>query len=158
MDFEGRCLTQDPHDPGGQTFWGISRVNHPEWGGWKWIDFGERQSPSLISLVQDFYLKEFWQVAQCQEYQSQELANQVFDAFVNLGGRGLKLLQSLLGVTVDGQIGPDTLDMLAKQDQDYLAKNYITAREGYYKDLVSQHPNLARYLNGWLNRCVPSVV
>ncbi len=155
MDFEGRVLENDPNDPGGETFWGISRVNHPNWPGWALIDANPGNLPmnSLQPLVEQFYLNDFWNVAQCGLYQSQELANQVFDAFVNLGIKALKILQNIVGVTDDGVIGPATMAAINAQQQHYLAGNYIAAREAYYKQLVVNNPNLARYLNGWLNRC-----
>ena len=38
MKWDGKTITNDPRDPGGQTAWGISRRYHPDWPGLALID------------------------------------------------------------------------------------------------------------------------
>src|SRR4051812_34145455 len=60
----------DPRDPGGETYKGISRVFWPNWSGWPLIDaaktdpkFREKlaENEHLPSLINSFYRKNFWQ-------------------------------------------------------------------------------------------------
>jgi lysozyme family protein len=40
MSKEGKAITADPRDAGGQTCWGISRRYNPQWTGWALVDAG----------------------------------------------------------------------------------------------------------------------
>ena len=77
-----------------------------------------------------------------------------FDTAVNLGvGQAAKLLQRVLNVNDDGLIGPITLDMIDKWDEDIICNQYISRREQFYRDLAVNKPQLAMFLKGWLKRC-----
>lgn len=92
----------DPADHGGETYCGISRVNFPHWSGWGIIDncktmnhFPEilKASDLLPKLIEDFYKTNFWNPINGDNIPNQDLANQVYDASVNMGvHQALKLL------------------------------------------------------------------
>ena len=154
MDFEGRVVENDPHDQGGQTFWGISRNSFPEWPGWDLVDSGLEVTEEVI---QDFYLHQFWIPALCELYENDELSIQVFDWNVNSGARAIKTLQTLLGLEADGKVGPLTLSAIKSQDKGILVDKYLISRVAFYNDLVARRPDNKRYLKGWVKRCVRSV-
>jgi len=98
----------DPHDRGGETFRGISRVHHPEWEGWPLIDSGMRDTSDLDLMVGDFYEHEYWQPAHCYEL-PEPLDLVVFDYAVHSGiKRAVKALQSAVGAAPDGSFGDKT--------------------------------------------------
>lgn len=155
MDFEGRVLENVPGDTGGQTYWGISRNNFPNWAGWKLVDEGQMPPEEV---VKSFYISYFWAPPACDQYQTQELANQVFDAAVNIGvGWAIKTLRDLIGAPHDGiPVGQTTLDLLEKQPEDRVASNFVSVRAARYQAIVNANPGDAKFLKGWLKRCQPT--
>jgi lysozyme family protein len=68
---------------------------------------------------------------------------------VNAGPDTLvKLLQSALGVTVDGQVGPKTLAAITEQDAGKLINRVSLGQGAYYRSLPS-----GTFGAGWLARC-----
>lgn len=58
-----------------------------------------------------------------------------------------------LNLTVDGIIGPKTLDALNGVNQDSLLKNIATAQRNYYTYLAKSNPEKnGSSLKGWYNR------
>lgn len=119
-------------DFGGETVFGISRKNWPDWEGWGIVDSFRnhchssqleamiQQSKPLQQLVYDFYKENFWTPLYGQEFE-QEVADELFDTAVNQGvqpaseylQKALNLLnenQSLYpDLKVDGKIGQKTI-------------------------------------------------
>ena len=72
----------------------------------------------------------------------------VFDFGVNAGcGRSIKILQQVIGATIDGSLGPKTLDLVLSTDPTILMQQFTHAKEDYYKTL-----NNPTFEAGWLNR------
>lgn len=145
----GFVLSTLKFDSGGQTYAGISRVNFPEWAGWKLIDAGDTKSDQLHDLVYSFYWSSFWQRMGLERLPSR-IATLVFDFAVN-SGRDIaaKKLQQVLRVTVDGDIGPQT--SLAAYRADWRAPViYLNRRLDYLNDLKAWD-NFGR---GWSQRIV----
>src|SRR5581483_11552457 len=95
---EGR-ETNDPDDSGGQTDYGISKAAHPE----AWAD-GKVTEAEAREIYADEYLKPFAQIP------DRFLQEQLADFGVNSGVKtAAETLQRILGVPVDGNIGPQTL-------------------------------------------------
>lgn len=168
MRFEGVTLENVSGDPGGLTFCGIARNPHPEWSGWAIIDDYLNTSPdfptakhlavndqSLMGLVEQFYKNSIWNSNNLGQLSTQELSTQVYDAIVNCGQRPVKWLQVLVGSTADGALGPQTVDACNRfQNQDNLIEDFLAMRRNYYKEIVAAKPEMGKFLDGWLNRCV----
>lgn len=128
-ELEKPVLTNDPKDPGGMTFAGISRVYHPTWPGWPQIDkylsnthLADHKAykkhswgvlyGKLAALVESFYKAEFWDRIKGDEMPS-GVDSFLFIAGVHKGtAYALKLLQSSLisyEGEIDGKVGPKTL-------------------------------------------------
>jgi lysozyme family protein len=76
-----------------------------------------------------------------------------FDGCVNHGiGRAAKFMQRAAGVTDDGDIGPATLKAIKAKDEFVLCKAVCDQREAFYRQIVANKPEQARFLNGWLRR------
>lgn len=86
-------LEHDPRDPGGETWSGISRKNHPRWAGWPLIDQAKADGVSVTrhrnferikALTEQFYEETFWRPLDCDKLPD-GLAYELFEQAVNLG-------------------------------------------------------------------------
>ena len=157
-------------DSGGETIFGISRNNHPNATLWAEIDNYKRimhfktkpcqndisrmnslclNNKVVMKQVQDIYYNSYWLVIKGDRIHSQELANNIFDMAVNSGNsRAIKLIQSLLGIKVDGIVGNQTISSINEYiDSKQLNNDYVIKRIEYYKSL-----NKSQFINGWINR------
>lgn len=132
-------VERDPADPGGTTKYGIDQRDHPR------VDVANLSEAQAIEI----YRAEEWTQCRCDNLKpGWDLA--VFDAAVNIGsGRAIRLLQQVVGVTVDGFIGPKTIAAVNASAQDTLHQ-YLELRASYYRALPL--PLRAKFLAGWLNR------
>ncbi len=167
MWFEGKILENVKGDTGGQTYWGIARNKNPQWDGWPDIDSMLKLKPpdptaylnnsaQLHMKVVDFYRKYFWDAYHLDEFPTQELAAQFYDATVNMGGgRPTSGLQSLVGLNPpSGFLGPTTLAAIKNfPDQVSLPLQFLQWRRDAYASLVRSKPERAKFLPDWLHRC-----
>jgi lysozyme family protein len=111
---------------------------------------------ALKSLTEDqakfIYREHFWDRMLGDQFKDQQVANIVFDAYVNCGGSGLKLIQKEVGVDVDGVIGPNTIAIINDANPHLLFDGFKDARKDYYIRLAERKPKLKVFLKGWLNR------
>ena len=157
MDHEGRVVTHDPRDPGGQTCWGISRRFHPDWPGWRIVDAGTVNSDDLALAVSVFYLDGYSSLWTLLPDRVREVA---VDTAVNMGSAyAVQCLQAALNrlagsvyVDVDGQIGPQTKAALRHCDASALAFAMAAIRMAEYNRRASKDKAKAVFLSGWLNR------
>jgi len=156
----------DKADRGGETIQGVARNFWPSWKGWKTIDLiksTKGKSASIINLntkndkefqklVSDFYKSNFWDVNRLDNFNDQQLANSVYDFGVNSGtGRAAKFLQEILGVSVDGEIGPKTLAQLNVGNFKAIHAAYNCKRKAFYEGLA-KNPTQKKFLKSWLSR------
>lgn len=173
LAFEG-LYSNDPNDPGGETFRGISRARHSRWCGWQAIDRAKcvpsfpdnlSEDSALEQRVAEFYRVRFWDTLHCAAIGQQALASLLFDSGVNLGvATATRLLQRALNflkqpgdlLTVDGKLGPRTLERCRKVMSDsHGARLYeilYILRGQRYLLLAQRRPALKKYLGGWLWR------
>lgn len=142
-----------PSDPGGATNRGITFNLFKQYA--IALDL-EKTVDSLKTLTEDqakfIYRENFWKPMQGDKFQDQQVAEIVFDGYVNMGRRALKLFQKALGVKADGDIGPHTLAILSQQQAAAVFENFKEVRIQYYHDLVKRKPELGVFLKGWMNR------
>ena len=164
MHHEGRVITNDPRDPGGQTCWGISRRYHPRAAVWALVDRGIVSGPEFDAAVEDFY----WRL--CKFYWSgmgPRLAPAFCDALVNMGpGKkgdavmgAVELLQHAMNrlagavfVDVDGVYGPQTRAALKTMDDSALAFAVCALRTTDYGFRGRHGSDMRWALDGWINR------
>lgn len=164
MRHEGR-YSNDPRDPGAETYAGISRKHHPRWMGWQILAANKGYDPKGVILwdimgptVQAFYLREYWVRHRLHEVDaySPALASAVLASVVNIGAPAIRRLQALLGVRQDAQIGRGTLKAVEAQiaagKGPALLLDYCGSIEAFYRLLVSRKPALGVFLKGWQNR------
>lgn len=113
------------------------------------------------ALVSDFYLKNYWEPRKLTALASQNIANRVMAADVNMqfheGGILLQRAVNTLGgaqVTVDGVIGPITLAAANACDPAALLDAFHKQAVLYYQSVVARNPADAPYLAGWTARAM----
>ena len=135
-----------PKDPGGETNLGVTKRVYEEWGGTKeMVDL-------TIEDVAPIYQKNYWSRTKCDDLPS-GLDLCVFDFAVNAGpGRAAKYLQEMIGTTVDGGIGPNTLRALGNyiesEGTSAAVQNYQAKRQEYYESLST----FETFGRGWTRR------
>ena len=135
-----------PADPGGRTNYGVTQAT---WENWVGHPVSERVMRALtIEDVKPLYKTKYWNACQCDSLPN-GIDYLVFDFAVNAGvGRAAKTLQSCLGVTPDGAIGPKTIAAATAMDAEELIDLFSDGKEYFYKSL----PTFATFGKGWLNR------
>jgi len=135
-----------PKDPGGETNLGVTKRVYQEHGGTK------DMKDLLVEDVAPIYKKGYWDKMKCDDIPS-GLDLCLFDFGVNAGpGRAAKFLQQMIGTTVDGGIGPNTLAKLEeyiRENGEHEAVNkYQEMRQKYYEKLST----FATFGRGWTRR------
>jgi len=135
-----------PSDPGGMTNLGVTKRVWEEWVG---RESNEKEMRSLTpEMVAPLYKRKFWEACHCDLLPS-GVDYLVFDFAVNAGpGRSAKILQTAIGVTPDGGIGPITLAAVQAQDPVELVEKFSQAKEDFYRSLNT----FDTFGKGWLNR------
>jgi lysozyme family protein len=179
MEFEGG-YSNNPNDPGSETYKGIARNFWPQWQGWKSIDAVKDQYgvPDIQALsddavlgvaVQSFYLVHFWNPILGSQILFQEIADELFDSAVNCGiNQAIKFLQLALTalsnrmtyspLVADGKLGPKTWTALTKfcaarpKSVPNLVKALNILQGAHYLNLAIQSDQYRTFIEGWLKR------
>ena len=135
-----------PKDPGGETNLGVTKRVYEEHGGTK------DMKDLLVEDVAPIYKKGYWDKMKGDDLPG-GLDLCVFDFGVNAGpGRAAKFLQSMIGTTVDGGIGPNTLakvdEYIRENGEHESVKKYQEMRQKYYEQLST----FDTFGKGWTRR------
>lgn len=136
----------DPFDSGGPTNYGITQGDLERWRG------HECSAADVQAMSRDeaaaIYHTVYWNGLRCGELRP-GLDRLVFDCAVNPGqGWVARVLQSKLGVGVDGILGPLTMRAAAAANLASLIIAISGARARYYES----RPTFGRFGDGWLAR------
>lgn len=146
---EGTSLSNEVHDRGGVTFFGISRKFHPEWIGWKFIDAGDTPP---TEMVRDFYRVEYWNKITGDSIKSQRVAEALFGQYVNMGANAIKLAQTVVGTIADGKLGQKTLYALNTMDEERFLMMYCIANITRYHAIGMKDKTQRVFWAGWIKR------
>ncbi len=94
----------------------------------------------------------FWDRWKADQIRSQSVANILVDWVWGSGVNGIKPVQQLLGVTVDGIVGAKTLAALNAREPRKLFADIKKARVQYIEKLVKRRPSQKVFKAGWLLR------
>jgi lysozyme family protein len=151
----GATETNDPLDSGGRTKYGISERAHPE----AWAD-----GDVSYTEARDIYEKVYILAEKFNLILDETLRHQVVDHGVPSGpDTAARMLQQVLGVKVDGQIGPETIKAIRNYPDGKLfgvdvPGNVILnlafrdARMLHYATIAKRRPKDLKYLLGWIKR------
>lgn len=119
---EGCTLEIDSTDRGGQTWKGISRVENPNWVGWKLIDAHLKAGDSLAviksdqyleTLVKQFYYDEFWLALKIDKIKIQPIQIKFFNAAVNVGQKpATRFQQASVNLPLTGEVDQQLINAL----------------------------------------------
>ncbi|RQP04838.1 MAG: hypothetical protein D1H97_16085 [Paracoccus sp. BP8] len=143
-----RCLAEvlrheggyvnDPHDPGGETNMGISKRSYPK----------EDIKGMTRARAAEIYRRDYWNPVRGDDLPA-GLDLVAFDAAVNSGvSRGAKWLQTALGVSADGKIGPQTIAAAKAAHPEAVIDRAVSARLAWLRTLKTW----SRYGKGWTSR------
>ena len=135
-----------PKDPGGETNLGVTKRVYEEHGGTK------DMKDLTVEDVAPIYKKGYWDKMKGDDLPG-GLDLCVFDFGVNAGpGRAAKFLQQMIGTTVDGGIGPNTLakleEYVRENGEHESVKKYQEMRQKYYEGLST----FSTFGKGWTRR------
>lgn len=133
-----------PADPGGETNWGVSKKTYPN------VD--------IKALTRDhakaIYLADFWTPAGCDRVPD-GVAFDLFDTAVNSGvDKAVKMLQTAVGVTPDGKLGPRTLAAINAENAGLLKAKFNGSRLQFMTELSTW----AIFGKGWARRIASNLM
>lgn len=153
----------------GWTFMGVYQGAFPNLDLWKTVRQKVQQANGSMKLagsmlynnvavremINEFYKKEFWDKARLDEVVSQQIANEIFVAGVNMGmKKAVMLAQKLVGVPADGLVGPKTLAAINKYDDAAFDEMYDVLETDHYEMIIAANPSKRIFAKGWRNRAV----
>ena len=153
---EGSEYTNVPGDHGGPTKFGVTLATLSAWRHQDCTPF-DVEHLSLTEarvILQDLYIKQpgFERIA------SDVLRGALVDFGVNSGpAQAIKALQKVLGVTVDGVLGPETEKAANLKTGPFLALKVNAGRVRLYGRIITNDPTQAKFASGWANRIADQI-
>jgi lysozyme family protein len=131
------------NDPGGFTNMGLTQRDYPN------LDL-----PNLTRKQADnIFYKDYWKKSVAGKLPDPVFIS-YFDAVVNTGvSRANKILQKVVGVEVDGKVGPATLKAVNNYESPKkLALKLADGKQDFYLSLVNKNRKFASFIRGWTRR------
>lgn len=142
----GSKVTNNPADGGGRTQYGISERSNPE----AWAD-GKVTAEEARAI----YVKKYVEGPGFDKISDTQLRNQLIDFGVNSGPAvAISKLQAIVGVEVDGILGPETLAAISLLHPDDVCNSLVVARVKMICRIVQKNPNQLQFLLGWCDRAL----
>ena len=155
LKWEGGFVN-DPDDLGGATNMGVTI------GAWKScgydkdgdgdIDVDDLHLLTREDVVNRVLKPHYWDRWKADLIQDQSVANILVDWVWASGAHGIKIPQRLLGVTVDGIVGPKTIAAVNAKNPRELFDMIKIARFDFIEDICLQRPTNNKFKRGWMNR------
>ena len=155
LKWEGGFVN-DPADLGGATNMGVTI------GAWKScgydkdgdgdIDVDDLRLLTREDVVNRVLKPHYWDRWKADDIKSQSVANILVDWVWASGAHGIKIPQRLLGVSVDGIVGPKTLAAVNARNPRELFDMIKIARFDFIEDICRKRPANNKFKRGWMNR------
>ncbi len=146
--------TNDPDDLGGATMVGVTIATYKEYCRKKGYPVPTIDRLRNMTYAQwlDILKTMFWDRWQADKIANQSVAEILVDWVWASGKYGITIPQQVLGVTVDGVVGPKTLAALNKQNPAQFFARIVAERKAYIDRICASRPVNNKYKRGWLNR------
>lgn len=144
----------DPDDLGGATMVGVTIATYKEYCRRKGYPVPTIDRLRNMTYAQwlDILKTMFWDRWQADKIANQSVAEILVDWVWASGKYGITIPQQVLGVTVDGIVGPKTLAALNKQNPAQFFARIVAERKAYIDRICASRPVNNKYKRGWLNR------
>lgn len=154
LSFEGGFVN-DKDDLGGATNKGVTIATWRKQGydkdGDGDIDVADLKLITDADAV-NIMKKNYWDRWKADKIRSQSLANILVDWVWGSGAYGIKIPQRMLGVTIDGIVGKQTLSALNEQDPKEFFDAVKKERAAFFDRICTTRPTNKKFLRGWLRR------
>lgn len=153
LKWEGGFVN-DPDDLGGATNRGVTLATYAQYCKKKGYsvptverlkNLSEREWTEILKTM-------YWDRWKADQIESQSVANILVDWVWASGNYGIKIPQKLIGVTVDGIVGPKTIDAVNSRNPRELFDLIKIARFDYIEDICRKRPSNNKFKRGWINR------
>jgi lysozyme family protein len=150
LKWEGGYVN-DPLDKGGATNKGITIGTYRHfYGKDKGIEDLKTMSQAQWEKI---FMAGYWQPFMATHIKSQGIANICVDwAWASGATTAIRNVQKVLGVTIDGIVGDETLTAINRADSKELFERIKTARIDFVEAIVKRTPSQKRFIKGWINR------
>ena len=153
LKWEGGFVN-DPDDLGGATNMGVTI------GAWKScgydkdgdIDVDDLHLLTHEDVVNRVLKPHYWDRWKADLIKNQSVANILVDWVWASGAHGIKIPQRLLGVSVDGIVGPKTIAAVNARNPRELFDMIKIARFDFIEDICCKRPANNKFKRGWMNR------
>lgn len=153
LKWEGGFVN-DPDDLGGATNKGVTLSTYMQYCRKKGYpvptierlkNLSDREWTEILKTM-------YWDRWKADQIVNQSVANIVVDWVWASGNYGIKIPQRLLGVAVDGIVGPKTIDAVNSRNPRELFDMIKIARFDYIEDICRKRPANNKFKRGWINR------
>lgn len=135
----------DSEDPGGETMYGITKSVAVQFG------YTGKMIALPIELARKIYKLKYYDVIKVDKINDFNIGLNLLDFAVHSGpSLATRYMQSILGVKIDGVMGPVTIFEINKRDPFFLSIKYIQSRAEFLIGL----PIFKKYGRGWIPRII----
>jgi lysozyme family protein len=154
--FEGIVFENNKLDTAGATKFGLvtddvkeAKLDQNKDGTIDWKDVRDLDEPAAYKVAKQLY----WDKLSGDAITNQSIAEFIIDASYNMG-RGLivKYVQEILGLNIDGQFGPKTLQAVNGASQKDLFDKLYAKRKDRYAGIIKANPSQKVFEKGWARR------
>lgn len=148
---EGTAFVDDPADHGGMTRYGVTLNTLSQYLGRTATEADVRNLS--MQTVADIYGRYYWTPIKGQSIQSQAVATALLDIAVLCGpSAATRMLQSALGCTPDGVMGPKTLAAINQASPADALQGLSLKACSYFSAIALRDATQAKFLPGWQMR------
>lgn len=138
-------------DRGGATNYGITQQTlnryialHPK------TEVPDCVKKLTIRNAEEIYRSAYWRF---DGIKNDAIATKLFDMAVNFGpGTAVQMVQKIIGVAVDGKIGPQTNDAINSIDPLILLESLVISCRERYSSIIANDPTQIKFRDGWMKR------
>lgn len=155
LKWEGKFV-DDPDDLGGATNMGVTIATWRQVGydkdGDGDIDVDDLKLLTRADVVNRVLKPHYWDRWKADQIKNQSVANILVDWVWGSGAYGIKIPQQVLGVAIDGIVGPKTIAAINAQDSEVLFRRIVEERKAFLDRICISRPRNKKFKKGWLNR------
>ena len=147
-------FVNDPYDKGGATNAGVTIATYRAYRkqkGYATTSVDDLKGMTSVEW-QEIFKTLYWDRWRADGIRSQSVADILVDWVWASAVWGIKIPQRLLGVTVDGVVGPVTLETLNRLEARKIFDTIKSARVQFIDDICRRTPTNERFRRGWMNR------